>query len=59
MLKKYCLQCFTYSYSASPESPWYCPTCQTDLSGRPLLEIDEKAPEEREKAEQERDTADA
>lgn len=41
MVKKYCLQCKTYSYSAAAQGKWICPICGCDLTKKPILPLED------------------
>ncbi len=43
MVRKYCVQCKEYSYSAASDREWICPICGYDLTGEQILNIREES----------------
>lgn len=39
MIKKHCPKCKKYSFSASANGKWICPTCGYDLTFKPVLQL--------------------
>ena len=43
MVRKYCPKCKEYSYSATGERVWLCPTCGYNLTNERVLNIGERS----------------